>query len=117
MVISKIQVSDPGPSWPSCSCLRSKVYSFGKIFVKLKQFVHFIKSFNPTDFGKKIGQSEGKSSHFKLKICISCLCNTACICCQIFVKLGQFACIINSLNPIDFQKNWTISRDKVAISS
>ena len=50
-----------------------------------------------------------------LKIFISCLRDTVCICGQIFMKLAQFVYIINSLNPFDFEKNRTISRGKVAI--
>ena len=86
-------------------------------------FIYLINSFNPIDFGKKektkkkTGQSVRESSHFKLKICISCLCDTVCICGQIFVKLEQFVYIINSLNPIDFEKYRTISKGNVAILS
>ena len=35
----------------------------------------------------------------------------------IFMKLTQFVHLINSFNPIDFEKYWTISTGKVAILS
>ena len=60
----------------------------------------------------------GKSSHFNLKICNSCLRNKVHIFDEIFMKLTQFVYLINSFNRIDFQKkNWTISIGKVAILS
>ena len=46
-----------------------------------------------------------------------CLHNAVCICDQIFIKLAQFIYSINILNPIDFEKNLTISKGKVAILS
>ena len=52
-----------------------------------------------------------------MTICISCLRDTVCICGQIFVKLAQFVYSINSLNPIGFEKKWTINMEKVAILS
>ena len=95
--------------------LSDKVYIFGWIFMKLTQFVHLINSFNPIDF-QKIENQFWKSSHFKLKICISCLRNKVYIFGQIFVKLTQFVHHINSFKPIDFgKKNGTISTGKVAI--
>ena len=45
------RVSDVGPSWSSC--LHDKVYIFGRIFMKLTQFVSLINSLNPIDFEKK----------------------------------------------------------------
>ena len=59
----------------------------------------------------------GKSSHFDIKISLSCLRNTVCICCQIFMKLTHFIYIINSLKPNDFKQNLPISKGKVAILS
>ena len=56
----------------------------------------------------------GKSSLFKLTICISCLHDTVCICGQIFMKFAQFIYIINGLNPINFEINLAISKEKVA---
>ena len=53
-----------------------------------------------------------KSTHFKLKICISCLHVLVYIFGRIFVKLTQFVHLINSF---DFEKNWTISKEKVSI--
>ena len=45
----------------------------------------------------------------------SCLHDKVYIFGRIFVKLSQFFYLINSSNPIDFEKNWTISKWKVAI--
>ena len=83
--------------------LQDKVYIFGRIFVKLTQLVYLINSFNPIEFEKKSENQYGKSSHFKLKFCISCLRDKVYIFYWIFVKLTQFVYLINSLNPIDFQ--------------
>ena len=70
-------------------------------------------SFNPIDFEKKIWTiNKEKSSHFKLKICISCLHNTICTCGKIFMKLTQYVYILNSLNSIDFEKNGISVREK-----
>ena len=99
----------------SFSCLRDKVYIFGRSFVKLTQFVYIINSLNPIDFEKSDNQ-QGKSSHFKSIICISCLCYKVCFCFQNFGKLAQFIYIINVLNPIDFEINLIIRKEKVATS-
>ena len=68
---------------------------------------------------KKSDNQYGKSRHFKLKTCISCLCDKVYIFGRIFVKLTQFVYLINSFNPIDLKKkpNLTISKGKVAILS
>ena len=58
-----------------------------------------------------------KSGHFTLKICISCLRNKVYIFGWIFVKLTQFVYLINSSNPIEFDKIQTFSEGKVAILS
>ena len=42
----------------------------------------------------------------------SCLCDKVCICCQIFVKLAQIVYLINSFNPLDFEKNPTNNMGK-----
>ena len=76
--------------------------------MKLTQCVHFTKCFKRIDFDKN------QTNHFKLKICISCLRDKIRICCQIFGKLAQFIYIINGLNPIDFEINLPISKEKVA---
>ena len=47
----------------------------------------------------------------------SCLQDKVYIFAWIFMKLTQFAYLINSLNSIDFQKNLTIIMGKVAILS
>ena len=68
--------------------------------------------------GKKWSISTGKVAILSWKICISCLRDTVCICGQIFMKLAQVVYIINSLNPIDFEKKKKkISKGKVAILS
>ena len=43
MVISKIQVSDPGPSWPSCLCYLSVVCAS----VHSSMLIHFLLSDSP----------------------------------------------------------------------
>ena len=49
---------------------------------------------------------------------LSCLRDKVYIFGQIFVKLSQFVHLINSFNPIDFEKkNQIISKGKVAILS
>ena len=53
---------------------------------------------------KKWENQYGKSRHFKLKNCNSCLRNKVYIFGRIFVKLIQFVYLINSLNPIDLKK-------------
>ena len=85
--------------------------------MKLTQFVHLINSFNPIDLKKKSDNQYGKSSHFKLNICNSCLCDKVHIFGQIFAKLTQDVYLINRFNPSDFQRNWTIGMGKIAILS
>ena len=72
--------------------------------MKLAEFVYLINSFNPIDFEKKSNEQYRKSSHFKLKTFISCLRNKVFIFVQISVKLTQFVYLIDSFNPIDFEK-------------
>ena len=143
----------------SFSCLRDKVYTFGRIFVKLSQFVHVINSLNHIDFqnnltislGKVVilswkfailvyaiksiflvgfswnfhsssissialtllifGQSVWESSHFNFNlICNFCLRDKENIFGRILVKLTQVVHLINSFNPIDFQKRKKIGQ-------
>ena len=99
------------------SCLEDKVYIFSWNFMKLRRFIHLINSSKPIDFEKNQTISMGKVAILSRKICISCLHDTVCICGQIFVKVAQFVYIINSLNPVDFEKHQTMSKRKVAILS
>ena len=46
-----------------------------------------------------------------------CVRNEVYILVWIFMKLTQFVHLINSFNPIDFEKNRTISQGKIAILS
>ena len=59
-----------------------------------------IQKLQPNWFSKKSDNQCGKSGHFKLKICISCLCDKVYIFDQIFMKLTQFVHLINSFKEI-----------------
>ena len=65
-------------------------------------------------FSKKSDNQYGKSSHFDLKNCISCLGDKVYIFGRIFMKFTQVL-YENSFNPTDFSQNQTISMGKVAI--
>ena len=92
------------------SCLHDKVYIFGQIFMKLTQFDYLIKISTLLILKKKLENQHGKSSHFKLKICISCLHDKVYIFGRIFMKLTQFVYLIKSFNPIDFEKKKKIRK-------
>ena len=53
---------------------------------------------------KKSDDQYGKSRHFKLKICISCLRDKVYIFSLILVKLARFLHLINGFNPVDSDK-------------
>ena len=86
------------------SCLSDKVYVCGRIFVKLTQFVYLINSLNPIDFHKNLTIRIGKVAILSKKFAFLVYMMKSTFFGRIFVKLTQFVYLINSSNPIDFEK-------------
>ena len=104
-------------NWKFAFVYAINVYTFGRIFVKLTQFIYLINSFNPIDFQKNWKISMGKVAilSWKFEFLIYTIKSTFLVRFSWNLHSVSISSIPSTL--LIFKKNWTISLGKVAILS